>query len=272
MIKLIAIDLDGTLLTSDKTISQRNKEVIKQAKEQGIKIVLCTGRPIMGIRAFLEELDLISEHDHCITFNGGLVQVTETEEILAQKAHTKADVEHIYDVCFSVGLPINAIDLEKVYEPIYPPHNRSLYPDIINNLLFEHRDIDSFDADHMFNKVVSCCPQDVLDSKIAVLPETFKNDYTLLKSRPILLEILPKDVDKGYGLKCLCELLNIKAEEVLACGDEENDLAMLTYAGYGVAMGNATQDVKNAAKYITDTNDADGVAKAIELYVLHKGE
>lgn len=268
MIKLIALDLDGTLLTSDKTISDENKQAIKEAVAKGIHVVLCTGRPIMGIRGFLEELDLVSPHHYAVTFNGGLVQVTETEEILAEKTHTLSDVQRIYDEFSRVGLPINPIDLQKVYEPTYPSDNPSHYPIIIKNLQFEARELDTFLPSHTFNKVVSCCPEEVLDARIEKLSEAFKETVTLLKSRPILMEILPSGVDKSFGLKRLCNHLGIEPSEVMTMGDEENDLAMLQWAGYGVAMENATSEVKAVAKYRTGTNDEHGVAQAIKKYAL----
>lgn len=270
MIKLIAIDLDGTLLTSEKTISQETKKAIREADEAGIHVVLCTGRPIMGIQGFLEELGLISENHYCVTFNGGLVQVTGTQEILARKVHTLEDVKCIYDTCYQVGLPVNAIDLEKVYEPTYPKDNPSYYPVIIKNLQFEKREFNTFKETHVFNKALTCCAEDVLNERVAKLPTDFKEKYTLLRSRPVLIEILPKGVDKAFGLGRLCEYLNVKPEEVMTLGDEENDLAMISFAGKGVAMGNATQEVKEMANAVTDTNDDDGVAKAIYRYVLGK--
>lgn len=268
MIKLIAIDLDGTLLTSDKVISDETKKAIRQADEAGLYVVLCTGRPIMGIQGFLDELGLVSDKHYCVTFNGGLVQVTGTQAILAQKVHTLEDVQMIYEACYQAGLPVNAIDLEKVYEPDYPEDNPSYYPTIIKNLQFEKRSFETFEATHVFNKALTCCPESVLNERLKQLPQVITERYNLLRSRPVLVEILPKDVDKAFGLRQLCEHLGVQSSEVMTIGDEENDLAMITFAGVGVAMGNATDEVKSVADVITDTNDRDGVAKAIYQYAL----
>ena len=94
----------------------------------------------------------------------------------------------------------------------------------------------------------------------------------MFKSRPILLELLPQGVDKGYGLQQLCRYLQLSPQQVMAIGDEENDLAMLRFAEYGVAMDNATDDVKELACFVTRNNDQDGVAWAIEQYVLSNKE
>ncbi|MER2117699.1 MAG: HAD-IIB family hydrolase, partial [Enterococcus casseliflavus] len=95
MIKLIAIDLDGTLLNDKKEVTPRNKEVLARAKAQGVKIVICTGRPLRAIRPYLEELSLKEPGDYSITFNGGLVQKNETGEIIEKAAMQLADIHEL---------------------------------------------------------------------------------------------------------------------------------------------------------------------------------
>ena len=136
MIKLIAIDLDGTLLTKDRMISDENKQAIKEAKEQGIKVVLCTGRPLLGMVAYLEELNLRESGDYGITYNGGLVQKTDSGEVLSQKTLSKKEVLELYKLSQDINVPCNFIDLERVYEPPYPIGRESLYPKVMNALPF----------------------------------------------------------------------------------------------------------------------------------------
>ncbi|MBS4761775.1 HAD family phosphatase [Carnobacteriaceae bacterium zg-ZUI252] len=270
MIKLIALDLDGTLLTDDKQVSPENKKALQDAVQQGVYVVLCTGRPIMGIQSIIDALELPEHNDYVITFNGGLVQRATTREILAMHPHTLDDVQYIYETLYAHNLPMNAIDLEKVYEPTYPQNNPSLYPVIIKNLTFERREFDSFDPAHTFVKAVCCCPEDRLDCQVSQLPKAFFERMNVFKSRTNLLEIMPKGIDKAFGIAQLCQLLNITMAECMALGDEANDMAMLQAVGYGVAMGNATQHVKAVAKYVTGTNMEHGVAQAIEKFVLNK--
>lgn len=270
MIKLIAIDLDGTLLNSNKEISPFNKEVLKKAKNEGIKVVLCTGRPIMGVQDYLEELDLLNEDDYCITFNGGLVQKTKTGEIVASKVHSLDDVTYMYHQLNKVNLPVNIIDTNWVYEPTYPKNNESYYPKLNAKLPFLSKEIDMFEKTHTFNKAVVCFENaQLLDTQMAKLPKTMYERFSIFKSQHILYEIMPKQVNKGFGIRMLCDLLNIKREEVFAAGDQANDIEMIEYAGFGTAMGNAIDELKQVAKSITDTNDNDGVGKAI-LKLLNK--
>lgn len=119
-------------------------------------------------------------------------------------------------------------------------------------------------------KVMFIDPPEILDEAIAKLPTWIKEDFNVFKSAPFFLEITHKDVDKGAGLLHLADYLNIKQSETMACGDQGNDYTMIKAAGLGVAMENGIDKVKAIADYVTDTNDNDGVAKAIEKFVLNK--
>lgn len=262
-IKVIALDLDGTLLTSDKTISAENKQAIQEAKAAGIKVVLCTGRPLKGIVNYLEELELMDDEDYAITYNGGLIQKNQSGEILYQKAHSKADMEYCYQETYQVGLPLVMIDLQYAYETTYPENRTSLYPGVMKAIPFQQANPSEFAEGHQFNKAVLCIDELILDEESKRLPAAFYERFTCVKSRKYLLEVLPKDVSKGSALEHLAELLGITTDNIMACGDEENDLSMLTTVGFPVAMENGTDEVKAVASFITHTNDQDGVAYAI---------
>lgn len=268
-IKLVAIDLDGTLLNSDHQVSEENKRAILRAKEQGVKIVLVTGRPLKGMLSILEECHLTEEGDIGLTYNGGLVQWTRTGETLSQITLPKEDVVDIYKLSQDLNLPCNFIDLDTVYEPAYPKGKPSQYAKHMKALPFVKVDMTDLPEEFPINKIVMCWHQEELDEKIKEIPDVYRERYTIMKSRDNLLEVLPKSVDKGKGLIQLSELLGIGLDEMMAIGDQENDLAMVQTAGTGVAMANATQIVKDAAQVITKSNDEHGVAYAIEQYVLN---
>lgn len=268
-IKLVAIDLDGTLLNSDHHVSKENKQAIQKAKAQGVKIVLVTGRPLKGMLPILDECNLTEEGDIGLTYNGGLVQWTRTGETLSQITLPKEDVIDVYKLSQDLELPCNFIDLDTVYAPSYPKDKPSLYSKHMKALPFEPIDMVDLPEEFPINKIVMCWHQEELDEKIKEIPEVYHERYTIMKSRYNLLEVLPKTVDKGKGLIQLSELLGIGLDEMMAIGDQENDLAMIQTAGTGVAMANATQIVKDAAQIITKSNDEHGVGYAIEQYVLN---
>ncbi|RYL95254.1 sugar-phosphatase [Sporolactobacillus sp. THM7-4] len=268
MIKLIAIDLDGTLLNEEKKITERTRTVLRQVKKMGVKVVLCTGRPLPGMTDYLDQLGLRDEGDYGITYNGGLVQKTDTGEVLSEKVLSKNDIADLYTLSLKLGIPMNFIDLVRVYCPEPPEGTASRYREIMKALPFIKTTINKLPDTIKINKALFCTDQPKLDAAIQRIPDEFFNKYTMMKSRPILLEILNKDVDKGKGLQTLGNYLNIKPEEMMTLGDQENDLAMIRYAGLGVAMGNAIKEVKRAAQFVTKTNVEDGVAYAVNKFVL----
>jgi Cof subfamily protein (haloacid dehalogenase superfamily) len=268
VIKLIAIDLDGTLLNEKKQISERTQTALKAAKQKGVKVVLCTGRPLLGIKSYLKLLGLTDKGDFAITYNGGLVQKSDSGEVISEKILTRDQLLSIYDLSKELDVPMNFIDLRQVYCPPYPESKPSLYGQIMKALPFTDIEMDRIPESFKANKAIFCVSQKILDSAISQIPSSYYDRFTIMKSRPFLLEILNKEVDKGKGLRALGGFLGIAPEEMMTLGDEENDLAMIDYAGLGVAMGNAIEPLKQKAQFVTRTNREDGVAYAVEKFVL----
>ncbi|MGX6978432.1 Cof-type HAD-IIB family hydrolase [Vagococcus elongatus] len=272
MIKLVAIDLDGTLLNSQKQISEENKRVIQNAKDAGVKVVVCTGRPLMGVAPLLEELNLMDPGDYTVTLNGGLIQKNDTGEILSETIMTVQDVRTVYELTYNLQLSLNVVTAKKVFHvkpdvPAFP----SYYQKLNSLLVFEDKHLETFDDRMKINKMV-CASENVqhLTSQMGRIPERYHEQYNIIRSGQFLFEFVHKEVSKAAGLKHLGEILNIQTKEMMAIGDEENDLPMIRLVGTGVAMGNATDEVKSAATVTTKSNDEDGVAYAIEKWVLNK--
>ena len=151
----------------------------------------------------------------------------------------------------------------------YETNPNSLYQGFSPFLSFVEGPFDTMPRDLIFNKAVSAINADFLDQQIPKLPAALKAKYEIFKSRDILLEIMPKGVIKSFGLEKLTGILGIDQSQVMAMGDEENDLAMLEWAGLGIAMKNATPEVKALADVVAPaTNDEHGVAWAIQTYIL----
>ncbi len=266
MYKLIAIDMDGTLLREDKTVSKGTVNAINMARKKGIKIVLATGRPIEGVNAYLKELDLISREDYVLTFNGALVQNTFTEEIVARNTIKGKDYKRLYDISKKVGVNIHAFSNLGCITP-----KMSKYTEVegtINKIPVRVLPVELVEDQEDIMKVMMIDEPEVLDKAIEKLPKEIYEDYTVLRSTPYFLEFLSKKSNKGEGVKALADFLNIKQEEVICIGDAGNDLHMIKYAGLGVAMGNAFEEVKEIADYITKNNEDDGVAHVINKFAL----
>ena len=268
-IKLIALDLDGTLLTSNKQISEENKLALAAARAKGIKIVLTTGRPLKAMDFFLHELDLADQADeYTITFNGGLVQ-RNTGEILDKTVLSYGDVHDMYDVAEKLRIPLDAIHEGYVYQ--IQSDQESRYHIFNTSLNFISVDFADLSSQLTYNKCVSAFDAELLDQALSQIPSEMKNKYGIFKSRDQILEWCPKTAHKANGLSKLITLLGIDRSQVMTFGDEENDLTMIEWAGVGVALQNATPAVKAVADIVTPlTNDEDGVAWAIKKYVLEE--
>jgi Cof subfamily protein (haloacid dehalogenase superfamily) len=266
MYKLIAIDMDGTLLKEDKTLSKETCRVIKKAHSKGIKIVLSTGRPLRGIEQYLEKLNLVSDKDYAVTFNGAVVQNIKTKEIIAEKGLTRADMLFLYDVSLKLNLNIHALTHNSVISP-----RNSTYTQLesdLNNMPLQIIDFKNLSKSTEIIKILMVEDPAILQHAITKLPRELYDKYTIVKSAPFFLEFLNKSVNKGVGVELLAKSLNIKQEEVICIGDAGNDIHMIKYAGLGVAMGNAFEEVKKIADYITLSNEEDGVAEVIKKFVL----
>ncbi len=274
-IKLIAIDLDGTLLDSNRLLSEGNKQAIQEAKDQGVKVVLCTGRPLRSMTHLLEEANLLEEDDLVITYNGGLIQKSKTGEIIKEITLDRAESLDIYHLSQQLNLPVNFIDLDYVYEPTYPEGIESIYMQSsrevpkANALKFKDIDINNLPNPFKINKIVMSRPGAELDRAIPKIPAEYYKKYNIYKSQDFILEVLPKYVDKGYSMRVLGEMFGLKKDQIMGIGDQENDLSLVKNAGLGIAMENAIDKVKEAADYITYSNDENGVAHAIRKFVLN---
>lgn len=268
MYKLVAIDMDGTLLNTEKKVSKRNKKAIQDAVENGAMVVISTGRGFTGIKNYLDELGLNKKGQYALTMNGGAAYDCHSKKNITRIGLEPKDVLEIHDMNEKIGLKMQAYTLDKCLakeENEFTKFEREHIGTEIKILDF-YKDIHKHDD---IMKVLLLDDPAILDEKIKLIPQEIQEKYTLVKSLPMCLEVLNKNCNKGLGLKELIDKLGIKREEIIAIGDESNDFEMIEFAGLGVAMGNANEQIKSIANYITDTNDEHGVAKVIEKFILN---
>lgn len=267
-IKLVAIDMDGTLLNLQHEITPAVKSAIERAHKKGVMVVLTTGRPFVGIQRYLMELNLVDEGQYCISYNGALVHRANDGECVAEITLGFDDYLYIEQLARDLGVHFQAFDKSFLYTPNKDISEFTIHEASLTGIPVRYRAVEEMDRATRFPKLMMIDKPDLLDSAIQRLPQQARDNYTILKSAPYYLEILDSRVNKGQGVKMLAEKLGLAREEVMAIGDQENDLAMIEYAGTGVAMGNAIDSVKKIAQFITKTNMEDGVAHAIEELVL----
>ncbi len=267
MYKLIALDMDGTLLREDKTVSPRTQAAIQAARAQGIHVVLASGRPIAGMTPFLQALSLTSHEDYVLSYNGSLVQNVGSGEVLASCLLTGRDARELYQVSKALGVNIHAFSQTR---GLIAPQN-SRYTEVErshNDLVLTLVDFDTLPDDEPILKVMMVDEPELLGPAMAQLPAELDERYTVVLSTPYFLEFLHPQGNKGRGVEALARHLQIPAEAVICVGDAGNDAHMIEYAGLGVAMGNATPEIKAMADYVTTSNDEDGVAHVIEKFML----
>lgn len=269
MYKIIALDMDGTLLNDDKVITDKTKNALTKIKEQGVKVVLSSGRPLEGLTYYLNELGLMEDDQYVLSYNGCLVQETKSKKIIHEAVLSGKDLHYFYDLSCNLGVNIHA----------FSPKRGLITPKIskytkleaeINKIDINICDFSEVLEDEEIVKIMFIDEPDILDKAIAKVPKELYDKYVMVKSAPHFFEIIKKGSGKGAGLKALAGYLKVRREEVIACGDAGNDLDMVKYAGLGVAMKNAMDEVKEAADYITSDNNNDGIAKVIDKFILNK--
>ncbi len=267
-IKLVAIDMDGTLLNPQHEITPAVKSAIARAHQKGVKVVLTTGRPLVGIQRYLKELDLAQAGEYCISYNGALVHHADTGECIAEITLGFEDYLYVEQLSRELGVHFQAFDRSCLYTPNKDISEFTIHEANLTGIPLRYRAVDEMDRATRFPKLMMIDKPALLDAAIQRLPQEARKKYTLLKSAAYFLEILDPRVNKGQGVKMLAEKLGLSRDEVMTIGDQENDLAMIEYAGTGVAMGNAIDAVKAIAQFVTKSNREDGVAHAIEELVL----
>lgn len=275
-IKMIGLDLDGTLLNEKKELLPYTKEVLRRALDKGVVVLTATGRPWMGIP---EELRKFPGMRYALTSNGArILDIREgtvlIEQLLSRESAKKAleicgKYDTLQEVYYDGQGYASADKMAHVEKYHYNPNmweylrtTRIPVQDIFRLVDEEERELDKVQA--LF--------ADMNERRLAWDELSRVDGLELVGSLGYNIEVNAAGVNKGTGLVELGKLLGIKREEIMACGDGDNDTVMLREVGFGVAMANAEDQVKAAADYITDSNDNEGAAKAIEKFVLGGGK
>lgn len=266
-IKLLALDLDGTLTNSEKHVSRKNREYIRLAQEKGVKIVLASGRPVIGIRSIADELDLWSRGGYILAYNGGhIIDCASGRDVIKKTV----PMEYVHDIC-------SVINRYKVYPLCYNETGV-----ICENDTDQYVKKEGYNNSIPVMKVESlekCITEPVAKFMVVGCPEELARAYGYLKellegrlnvffSEPYFMEITPPGIEKASALSCLAGHMGISREQIMACGDGLNDIPMLDFAGLAVAMDNAYDKTKEAADYVVASNEDDGVAEAIWMFIL----
>lgn len=269
-IKLIALDMDGTLLNSRKEISSKNFQMLNRAIEKNINIVPATGRPLCGLP---KELINIKGIKYAICSNGASIINIKTNEV-------------IYYCILSMEKVISVIKRLSVIDPIldifadgkiitekrnFKRMDGFLIPDNMKKYIYDTRTetddiIEYVNKEAKYIEKINLFFKDINQRKLVGEELSNIEGITITSSLNNNMEVNNEKANKGEALLWLSKYLKLSKEQVMACGDSENDLPMLKAAGLGVAMANASEEIKNVADYISSSNDEDGIAAAIKYW------
>lgn len=266
MYRILALDLDGTLTNSKKEITPHTLDVLIQAQQKGLKLIIASGRPMAGIMPLAEQLHMKEYGGYILAFNGGLIVDCATGETISQKLLDTSVYKHLYELGNTKDFKILSYLEDCIAcEDIENEYVR--YAARLNKMKL--RKLNSFLDEINFPepKCLIVGHEKQLAVLEKVLADYYKNKMSIYRSEPFFLEILPFGIDKAKRLDFLLNYLGIRREELMVCGDGYNDLSMIKFAGLGVAMSNAQDVVKEAANYITLSNEEDGVAVAVKRFI-----
>ncbi len=265
--KFVVLDLDGTLTNSRKELSARNREALIALQKNGVKVILASGRPTYGIVPLAKELELEKYGGYILAYNGGVIIDCTTNKEVYSNVLPMNMLQPLYEASIKYDTTILSYDNEY----IVTEKSADKYVGIEAHLnKMEVREVESF-VDYYPTPVPKCLAVGEPE-KVVALENELKREYdkvmNIYRSEPFFLELVPLGIDKAQSLSVLLQRIGGSKEEMIAFGDGFNDLSMIEFAGIGVAMANAQDEVKSRADIVALSNDEDGVADYIERELL----
>ena len=262
-IKLVAVDMDDTLLDGTLRVSPRTCEAIGKAQEQGVVVTIATGRMFISALPFAEQLNIQAP---LITYNGGMVRYPISKEMVFHKTIEEDVAGKVVALFHQQGWYLQSYMNDELYV-VERCEKARTYEKLANVEAVAVGD-EFYSMKHKPTKMLTIAEPYEIQEIQRIINREFSGDIFTATSKPHYLELTHPSVNKGSALAALARTLAISREEIMAIGDSDNDYPMIEYAGFGVAMGNASDRVRGIAQAVTAHHNAHGVAEAIEKYVL----
>ena len=265
--KILVLDIDGTLTTSRKDISPETKKGIMAIQERGHLVMLASGRPTPGMMRYAKELELEKYGGYLLSFNGARIINCKTGDIVFQKVLPKQVIPGLYKFAVEHDLGLMTYFGDYIVLGTRSDEYVEIESKINGIPIRQVNDFVNF-VDFDINKCLMTAPPEKAEQCMKLLQEKYKDSLSIYRSEPFFIEIMPKNIDKANSIDRMLSTVGLTRENIICCGDGYNDMSMIQYAGVGVAMENAQPEVKEAADYITDSNDNDGIVKVIDKFIL----
>lgn len=264
--KIIVLDLDGTLTNSKKEITPSTKEALIDIQKKGFKVALASGRPTPGVIKIAKELELEKYGGYILSYNGAKIINCRDNEVVFQKTLPTEVIPVLFNKAKEYDVGIISYDSAKVISGRRSDEYIELEARI-NGLEIECVDDFVGYLNYPVNKCLMTGDHETLLQVQKELQSIYKSYLSIYFSEPFFLEIMPQNIDKANSLVKLLGTMGITTDEMICCGDGFNDISMIEVAGLGVAMENAQDVVKEAADYITSSNDDEGILKVIKKFI-----
>ena len=265
--ELLVLDIDGTLVTTDKQITKNTKEAIKQCLESGIKVAIASGRATEGIRNQAEEIGLGEYGGYIISYNGGRITEYKSGKVVYETFLPKGMIHTLYDYSVKEKTGILTYhDGKIISHSDTDPH---IVVDSVGSDLpiWVPKDFHK-EVDFEVNKCILTGEPEYLEKLEKKAAKDFEGVLSVYRSEDFYLEMMPLGIDKAYGLSKLLNELGYRRSQMVCCGDGFNDLSMIKYAGLGVAMANADKSIRDMADYVCPSCDEDGLVDVINRFLL----
>ncbi len=265
MIKLVVTDIDGTIYTPSMGITKEIKDCFKRLEQNNVKLVIATGRTFKSTKGMAEKF---SVQVPLICYQGALV-ADFNGEIWDAKYYNETTARKVINDLRERKVHMNVY----VDDQLYVEEDDDYIKEYIKDKMIDYKVVRSFDELKMdkLNKVLAIDnDKNLINSLVRELGEKYKEDTFVVKSTDYFCEIANKDATKGNSVRFLAEKWGLKLGEVLAIGDQNNDIDMIKVAGTGIAMGNGTQEIRKEADFVTDTVENFGFIKAINKFVFEE--
>ena len=272
MIKLIASDIDETLVDQNKNVPQRNKDAIARAQDMGVIVMLATGRGPYELHDIPRQANVIDNDRFVICCNGAIIVNAIDRKIVSSLPLELKHVKAIFKYCKENNLQFFIYTIDKKYAiNLDPVEKNKVYTNDTSVIEIEDGNIDFLSDKLILKTIIKSANIDFLHSLEVDIAAITNYDVEIAYSSDMFMEINAKGVDKGIALRKVCEHYGFDISEALAIGDNYNDVAMLEASGTSVAVANAHLQVKDVADYVTETTNEEGaVGEAIEKFVLNK--
>lgn len=268
MIKLVALDMDGTLLNSQGEISKETEKELKRILKLGIHVVLASGRPSFSLKRFFNQLNINNNNEYSIAFNGCQIINNGSLKEIYRKTISAKDVKRAYNLSTQISTSFFAYaDDESILF-----QNNSEYvlfeKNLVNHPCVKQINFNNIPDEKQFIKMTFTENAKKLNEISDIVNQEFSSEYNVVRSHSYFIEVINKETSKGKALNFLCEYLNISPKEVMSFGDNDNDYELLKASKYRIVMSNSKSELlRNIATEICPSNDEDGIAYTLKKYI-----